>query len=588
MGADLGAALGAAAFSTGARGLDRRAGLSLPYLVFRGASQQPYYKRRLPPEVREATGCSTITVRLELPLGSRGFHASYSRAHSEAEHRISGARQRRQLSPQEQLGVAGRWAMKAPTQGGETTPQEAAAAVLWAIEQLGVTLPIPLPVGWMLPPVETAGLGAVVQLMARRIDQLSHPSVWWQPAALVHGEEPSARVAHAHLQEVIDTFHEGINHWLLEAQQQLRDLGVVVPLKEVQAVALRLASTAVVLGRQTAALEAGELPPPLPAFPPPPQPSASEGDGGPTFALALERWKTVRQPSTKTRLDAAARLQELAAHIGHDRLDRLSGEEVTAWRGELLRSRNPATCKRKLALVRAVLAAAAADGMAVQREVLDRLSGRGLRPPSGTTRQRRPFSEAEAQLLWRISREQQGRPLDRWGFPLGLAIGARLEELAGLRRCDIRQAAGLWMVEIQPTVDRRLKNDASARVVPLPAALVAEGFTGWVEGMPDGLLFEEPRPPGADPRLSHYASIRLGRILRERAGIEDPTAVFHSCRHFAAQQLVDGGAEQRAIEQILGHESKTMTARYSRGGMPLALLAAAMKKRAWGWVPPVE
>ncbi|MCT0198410.1 tyrosine-type recombinase/integrase [Synechococcus sp. CS-1325] len=143
-------------------------------------------------------------------------------------------------------------------------------------------------------------------------------------------------------------------------------------------------------------------------------------------------------------------------------------------------------------------------------------------------------------------------------------------------------------MEIQPTVDRRLKNDASARVVPLPAALVAEGFTGWVEEMPNGLLFEEPRPPGADPRLSHYASIRLGRILRERAGIEDPTAVFHSCRHFAAQQLVDGGAEQRAIEQILGHASKTMTARYSRGGMPLALLAAAMQKRAWGWVPPVE
>jgi integrase len=119
----------------------------------------------------------------------------------------------------------------------------------------------------------------------------------------------------------------------------------------------------------------------------------------------------------------------------------------------------------------------------------------------------------------------------------------------------------------------------------MPEALIAEGFADWVQRQGPGLLFPEPPPPATDPRLSHYASVRLGKLLRGQAGIEDRSAVFHSSRHYVAQQLVDAGAEQRVIEQILGHTSRSMTARYSRGGVPLALLKEAMERRSWGWVP---
>jgi integrase len=119
----------------------------------------------------------------------------------------------------------------------------------------------------------------------------------------------------------------------------------------------------------------------------------------------------------------------------------------------------------------------------------------------------------------------------------------------------------------------------------MPEALIEEGFPGWVLQQGPGLLFPEPPPPATDPRLSHYASVRLGKLLRAQAGISDRSAVFHSSRHFVAQQLVDVGAEQRVIEQILGHSSRSMTARYSRGGVPLVLLAEAMERRRWEWVP---
>ena len=84
---------------------------------------------------------------------------------------------------------------------------------------------------------------------------------------------------------------------------------------------------------------------------------------------------------------------------------------------------------------------------------------------------------------------------------------------------------------------------------------------------------------------AHYASITLGKILRDQAGVDNKTVVFHSCRHTVAQQLVDAGCEQRLIEQVLGHSSKSMTARYSRAGLLLSLLAAAMEDRDWGWWP---
>ena len=209
-----------------------------------------------------------------------------------------------------------------------------------------------------------------------------------------------------------------------------------------------------------------------------------------------------------------------------------------------------------------------------------------VKSSSGTTAKRRAFTSSEAQKLIEVSRTiTSTRALDRWGFPLGLATGARLEELAGLRPQDVRQIEGIWVVAIEPHELRRLKNSSSARSVPIPDALLQEGFVTWAQQQDGPLLFPEPTPPAADPRLSHYASIRLGRILRKQAGIADPTATFHSTRHTVAQSLLDAGVEQRQIEAITGHASRSMVAGYSSGGPPLRLLADAQSRRDWGWWP---
>jgi integrase len=562
----------------------------LPYVVLRGASGRPTYKRRIPPELRPIIGSSTITIRLAgHPHGSVGerqqFLASYTRTHQQAEQRLSEGRGRlrelRELSAIEQLGIAGAWAKQAGPQGPDTVMAEEAAAILQALCRLELVLPALVPLDWKAPgAAANPQLLEVVQDLARAVHFLDHPG--WAPVpdgGLVWGEESAeAAAATGYLESCVSEVGTQLSQWLRHAQQQLDQLGLVVTPLQRQQVALRMARTAAALGKQEAEIEAGRAVQPL-VFPEPPRAAVQ-------FSHALSRWQSLRDPAPKTVLDSERRLAELQRFLGHDRLDRLTPEQVSNWRAQLIEQSTTTTVRRKLALVRAVLQAAAADGLPIDPQAIERLSAKGLRESGGTRRQRRPFTQGEAALLWSLSRQQQGpRPFDRWAFPLGLSLGCRLEELVGLTGEDVRQIDGVWVVEIQPTEDRRLKNDSSARRVPIPKALEREGFTSWAQQQGQGLLFPEPEPPAADPRRSHYASIRLGKIIRNQAGISDPTAVFHSCRHFVGQGLTDAGIEQRLIEQIQGHSSKSMTARYARAGIPLQQQAAAMEARDWGWVP---
>ena len=63
----------------------------LPYVVFRGSARLPYYKRRVPAELRAAIGRSTFTARLSGAPGSREFRRAYDLIHGQAEAALAGA-----------------------------------------------------------------------------------------------------------------------------------------------------------------------------------------------------------------------------------------------------------------------------------------------------------------------------------------------------------------------------------------------------------------------------------------------------------------------------------------------------------------
>lgn len=418
-------------------------GDKLPYLVLRGRAQAPYYKRRVPPDLRSVIGQSTITTKLQgdqagTPKQRAALLSSWALANDQAEQQLTAARlSQRQLTAPQQLGVAGVWAPTAPIDAHhpDTTDREELIAVLQALVGLGVVLPSAVPADWRPPEPSTPGqLIEAAERLAGLLAGLDHPgSYGWPDGELTDGrgfqaDDPAADFIGA----VTQANSAGLAYWLQQARTTLSRLGVVVDASQQQQVALRLLQTSRRLGDQTAAIQQGEIPAPL-SFPPPPEPTARTE----TLATALERWQTLRSPAPRTVIDAERRLVEFKAAVGTDRLDALTVERVLAWRDGLLQDRTTATAKKHLALIRAVLQTAADDGLPVPQVVLDRLGGRGIKGSTGTTRKRRHFSNDEAATLIRVSRQQDGRALDRWAFPLGLALGCRLEELAALQKDDI-------------------------------------------------------------------------------------------------------------------------------------------------------
>ncbi|MBT1172164.1 tyrosine recombinase XerC [Bifidobacterium sp. MA2] len=140
------------------------------------------------------------------------------------------------------------------------------------------------------------------------------------------------------------------------------------------------------------------------------------------------------------------------------------------------------------------------------------------------------------------------------------ATGIRVAELVGLDVGDI---------DFSNRTMKVLGKGNKQRVVPFGGP-AAQALTRWIEeGRPE--ILREARLGTADPRAL-FLGARGGRlnqrIAREvvhresrRAGVPDIGP--HALRHSAATHLLDGGADLREVQELLGHSSLKTTQRYT-------------------------
>lgn len=157
-------------------------------------------------------------------------------------------------------------------------------------------------------------------------------------------------------------------------------------------------------------------------------------------------------------------------------------------------------------------------------------------------------------------------PADR---PLGLrnrsllillyACGLRVSELIGLRVDSVRLDLSLVRV---------LGKGGKERLVPIagPAQESLETYLDQVRP----LLRQRASGKVEHLFLSHRGRPldrrRINRILKElaqRAGLRAPPSA-HALRHSFATHLVEGGADLRSVQELLGHASLATTQRYTR------------------------
>ena len=181
--------------------------------------------------------------------------------------------------------------------------------------------------------------------------------------------------------------------------------------------------------------------------------------------------------------------------------------------------------------------------------------------PTGAPRPARPCSAPTRRPIWsrRARRPDDAadrRPRDRAVLELLYATGVRVSELCGLDLGDVDHGR---------RVVRVLGKGAKERAVPygLPAAAGPRRLAA-------------PRPAGAGRRrtaatpccsapaaggCSRPSSAGSSRGYAAAAGL--PRTSPHGLRHSAATHLLEGGADLRAVQELLGHASLSSTQIYT-------------------------
>jgi integrase len=186
-----------------------------------------------------------------------------------------------------------------------------------------------------------------------------------------------------------------------------------------------------------------------------------------------------------------------------------------------------------------------------------------------------------------VFRSQPGPQVIRdekyWLPLLGLYHGNRLEEFAQLRGEDVRQEAGVWFLRVHGEDGRQIKNDQSARRVPLHPELERLGFLDYVrETAPKAgdMVFPLLKPAGPDKKLGYHFT-KWWTNYRKTVGVYEVGLDYHSFRHGVTTKLFAAGVSTVIVDELTGHEGEGTSERVYKKEMPLPMLRDAMAKVAW-------
>jgi integrase len=283
---------------------------------------------------------------------------------------------------------------------------------------------------------------------------------------------------------------------------------------------------------------------------------------GPTFAKLLDAWAAERQPSPRTRDLYAIAFRHIERCLGFDDARRVTTEHVRDYKAaRLAAGRNVGTVEDE------VRAAGAVFNWAVRNKLVSSnpFAGMAPRPLRRIGGEGRGYTDDEAAQLLNAARRETG--WRRW-LPWALCFtGARISDLADLRRRDVRQEAGVWIFDIVPTSARRGKTATFQRMLPVHPALIAEGFIQYVSGLPDGGPLWPDIVANAAGSRQDNATTNLGRWVRGRGGLtgskKQPT---HGFRHRMEDELRRARVLPEVFDAITGrHNPRNAGAGYGLG-----------------------
>jgi integrase/recombinase XerC len=253
----------------------------------------------------------------------------------------------------------------------------------------------------------------------------------------------------------------------------------------------------------------------------------------------------------------AAFLRERASPALHD-VRAIDVHALRGWLGALARKHAASSIARKLAAIRTWMR------WLRRRGIIDRCPADELATPK--VRRGLP-------TLLSVDAAKEVVETPRDDTPLGARDRAILELLygSGLRVSELC-ALDLDAVDLAGCSARVLGKGRKERVVPLGGKCVA-AVARWLEQRP---RIVHPKKGTQDPRALFLTSrgarlyVRAAQLLVRVYGASGAGRADlhpHALRHTCATHMLDGGADLRAIQEMLGHASLSTTQRYAHVSM---------------------
>ena len=357
---------------------------------------------------------------------------------------------------------------------------------------------------------------------------------------------------------------------------------------------------------------------------------------GPTLGEALDAYLAEgrRLWSPKTWRGRGRQLQHLREHLGADMpLGSISPQHIVTYRDALRRLRS-----RRMRLGGETFFAKQTDneGARIADSTVENLFNpckaffrwakgqQGLisvnpaedvrlpkaKKPKGP-KSRRPFTAEELKTLFAAPvftgmkspkrRFEPGAVVNKdayyWIPILGYYTGARLGELVQLHLADVRLDGPIPHLVITEEgsaergsgEEKMVKSNAGVRRVPLHSDVLSLGFDDFLRRrlkakLPSRRLFWHIGY-GADGQPSTVFSKWFARLM-DRAGLTDPTLVFHSFRHTAEDACRNALLQQYVIDRVLGHAGGNTSDGYGEGiSLDVAAQAVAKMQLPYRLVP---
>jgi len=184
---------------------------------------------------------------------------------------------------------------------------------------------------------------------------------------------------------------------------------------------------------------------------------------------------------------------------------------------------------------------------------------RGVRPPSAPKRLPKAIGVDEVEaLLTAAGADDSPRALrDRALLELLYGSGARISEAVGLDVDELDLGSGSV---------RLLGKGGKERVVPV-GSFARDAVSAYLVRARPLFAVHGPGSPGLflnmrGGRLSRQSAWTTLKTAATRAGIKREISP-HTLRHSFATHLLDGGADVRVVQELLGHASVTTTQVYT-------------------------